>query len=689
MSGQRGRLGLLLAVLSLATVPGSAEEWYDAYEKGLQALGRKQAARAEALFERAIRKRPEPGRNLITYGTNRLREYHPYLRLADARLLGGDLDGARDALKASESSGGEPADERARLGAAIEKAAGIRAAAAPPAARAPPAPPPRLATPTPPPVPPPTPRPATPAPIPTATAAPQGTLALGSQPAGATVLLDGRLLGSTPIRIDLAAGDYTVTLRREGTADQSFPVRVRPGRTTEESRELVMVGAAPEFEPETEKVASLVVYSDPPGATVYLDDEPIGTTAPGSGRLVKSGVEPGPHLVRVALRGREGVTGEVVVPELGPATLRLTLPTRSAPLPWPYLFTGAVLVLGAVAFYFRRGRRSPDISEARTLSAPGKTPPSRRTTVATAPTMTTPPPTSAPQRTAAASPAGETIGLPTPPRTPTVGERFGEYLLLDILGKGGMAQVFRAERHGEHVALKRPLPHFVEEAEFRERFQREADIGRTLHHPNIIRILERGDVAKVPYFTMELVDGVTLQQKIRRQGAFEAKEAAILISQVAEALDYAHLKGVVHRDLKPSNIMLLEDGTAKVMDYGIARAQRFEGLTVTGAFLGTPDYVAPETAEGKGSDARSDLYSLGVVFYELLTAKKPFVGETPFATLRKHCTEPPTPPSVVAPGVPREIETIILRLLAKAPNARYPGAEELLIELREFINRAA
>jgi serine/threonine-protein kinase len=252
-----------------------------------------------------------------------------------------------------------------------------------------------------------------------------------------------------------------------------------------------------------------------------------------------------------------------------------------------------------------------------------------------------------------------------------------------------MAAVFKAERGGEVCALKRPLPAFLEDAEFLERFLREAELGRTLHHPNIIRIFERGDVGGIPYFTMELVQGETLHARVRSAGALAPRAATRIIAQVAEALDYAHLKGVVHRDLKPSNIMILEDGDVKVMDYGIARARRFEGLTLTGAFLGTPDYVAPETAEGKGTDARSDLYALGVVFYEILTGKKPFVGDTPFATLRKHCTEAPTPPSTISPGTPRELEAIILKLLRKDPGERYPSAEELLVELRDYLNRAA
>jgi serine/threonine-protein kinase len=279
--------------------------------------------------------------------------------------------------------------------------------------------------------------------------------------------------------------------------------------------------------------------------------------------------------------------------------------------------------------------------------------------------------------------------LATPPAAtaiPTI-EQFGPYRLVEPLGRGGMAAVYKAERDGEFAALKRPLRGFLEEPEFLERFLREAEIGRTLHHPNIIRIYERGEVDGVPYFTMELIRGETLQQQLRRAGALDPLAATDVVSQVAEALDYAHLKGVIHRDLKPSNVMVLEDGTIKVMDYGIARARKFEGLTVTGAFLGTPDYVAPETAAGSGADARSDLYSLGIIFYELLTGARPFVGHTPFETLMKHHSEVPTPPSAIMPGCPRELEAIILKLLSKKPDDRFASAEDLLIAFREYLNR--
>jgi serine/threonine-protein kinase len=133
--------------------------------------------------------------------------------------------------------------------------------------------------------------------------------------------------------------------------------------------------------------------------------------------------------------------------------------------------------------------------------------------------------------------------------------------------------------------------------------------------------------------------------------------------------------------------MILADGTAKVMDYGIARARRFEGLTVTGAFLGSPEYVAPEAIEGHHTDARSDLYSLGVVFYETLTGRRPFLADSPFAVLRLHLTAPPAPPTQIRPEVPVELERIVLKLLAKEPDQRYASAEELVLELRDFLYR--
>jgi serine/threonine-protein kinase len=252
-----------------------------------------------------------------------------------------------------------------------------------------------------------------------------------------------------------------------------------------------------------------------------------------------------------------------------------------------------------------------------------------------------------------------------------------------------MASVYKAERAGEMSALKRPLALLLDDREFLERFLREAEIGRALNHPNIVRILSRGKVDDVPYFTMELLPGQTLQAYLGSSGAPEPRIAAMIMAQVAEALDFAHSKGVIHRDLKPSNIMLLRDGTAKVMDFGIAQARRFEGLTATGAFLGTPDYVAPEVIEGKGAEPRSDLYSLGAVFYELLTGRRLFTGETAFAVLKKHVGEEAPRPSEFQPAIPPELDALVRRLLAKSPEARPASTEELVVALRDWLNRAA
>jgi predicted Ser/Thr protein kinase len=626
-------------VLALSCLPAGADEWFDAYARGLEALRQRQGAQAAALFERAIRLRAEPGANLITYGTNRLDRYHPYLRLAEARLLAGEPEKAKEALARSAARGKEPADERARLLAQAEEAlAKARAAAA------------------------------TPAPPSTVAALPPTTLA----PATLAAAPPATLPEAPPTTLARAATPVPSATARRPTSDtlERVPAEVTP---------------APPAPP---AVTSLIVYSQPPGAALYLDDELLGVTDPRSGRLVKTGVAPGSHRLRASLAGHEDASQDVDLAASGPTTVHTNLSPSAEGLSPTALAAAAaaVLALGGAGLWMWRRKAALATGRGSTVALSSDRLPPGADTHAT--TRTGP-------RTPVSPPMGdevlerETVALPSGTKVSADQDRFGDYRLLEALGKGGMATVYKAERRGDVCALKRPLPAFLEDPEFRQRFLREAEIGRTLHHPNIIRILERGEVGGVPFFTMELVEGETLQSYVRRRGALPPKEAARVVAQVAEALDYAHLKGVVHRDLKPSNIMVVGDGTVKVMDYGIARARRFEGLTLTGAFMGTPDYVAPETAEGKGTDARSDLYSLGIVFYEILTGKKPFVGETPFATLRKHCTELPTPPSVISPGTPREVEAIVLQLLRKDPAERYPGAEELLIALREFINRAA
>ncbi len=524
-----------------------------------------------------------------------------------------------------------------------------------------------------------------------AASGPTGTLEIRTEPTGATVLLGTRLLGATPLQVQITPGSYRVTLRREGFEEQSFPIQIIADQLVREVRSLKAAPPASSGPPAggppplavpspAPDAASLVVFTEPPGATVYLDDEPLGESDPASGRLVKTRLRPGVKRVRASKAGFEDVSREVEVPRSGAAEVQLALaPSRTALSP---LVVAIVATVAAGLFLLARQRLRGGKATPREPSPPTPLPSPASSAGLPGPITDRPQPTGR-SPTLQASEA-ERAKVPE-----AAEERFGDYSLRETLGRGGMATVYLAERGGELVALKRPHVAFLDDAEFRERFLREAEIGITLHHPNIVRILERGNVQGVPYFTMEFVPGQTLQAWLRGRGALAVREACRIVTQVAEALDYAHLKGIVHRDLKPSNVMVLPDGSARVMDYGIARAQRYEGITATGAFLGTPDYVAPETAEGNVTDARSDLYSLGVLFYELLTGRKPFVGETPFATLRMHVSEAPAPPSAVLPGIPAELEAIVLRLLAKNPDDRYPGAEELLGDLRAYANRAA
>jgi hypothetical protein len=415
----------------------------------------------------------------------------------------------------------------------------------------------------------------------------------------------------------------------------------------------------------------LEIVSEPPGAAAYVDDEPIGSTDPHTGRIVKSGVRPGRHRVRVSRPGHEDVTQDVEVPRGGTASFHAVLARSGSAVsdqrPW-IVFGALALLLVAVTAWLALRRPSP--GGASTIFARTPRP---------GPTPIRPEP--------GATPAGPLS--PGARRDELGNEWFGDYRLLELLGRGGMASVHRAARGHDLVALKRPLASLLEDPDFLKRFLREAEIGRTLNHPNIVRILERGQFAEVPYFTMELLAGETLHAHVAKWGAATPRTSVEIMAQVAEALDFAHTKGIVHRDLKPSNIMLLPDGTAKVMDFGIARARRFSGLTTTGAFLGTPEYVAPETVEGGEAEARSDLYALGIVFFELLTGRRPFVSESAFALLQKHLKEPPPAPSRFEPAVPAELDELVLMLLRKSPDERPASAEALVVLLRDWLNRAA
>jgi len=290
-----------------------------------------------------------------------------------------------------------------------------------------------------------------------------------------------------------------------------------------------------------------------------------------------------------------------------------------------------------------------------------------------------------------------TIAAPTTP-TPAsgggggavrveAGRVFGErYRILSLLGAGGMGQVFRVEdaTSGQALALKVLRPLDAEDTDRVRRFQREIQILTRIRHPAVLHILDWGDSAAGLYFVTELVDGEDLKVAIRRRGAWPAPEAAALGATLAEALAAAHAQGVVHRDVKPNNVMIARDGSVRLLDFGLARGAGMDltTLTRTGTILGTPGYMSPEQFDAHGVDERSDLYSLGVVLFEVLTGRLPFTGQTPIAVALAHKTETPPLPRALRPGIPAWLERVVLRCLEKDPARRFASASELAAELR-------
>jgi serine/threonine-protein kinase len=256
------------------------------------------------------------------------------------------------------------------------------------------------------------------------------------------------------------------------------------------------------------------------------------------------------------------------------------------------------------------------------------------------------------------------------------------YRVLKRLGVGGMAEVWCAEDEvlGRRVALKLLGGRFATDPEFRERFRREAQSAAALTHPNIVGIFDRSEWEGTPYIAMELVDGQTLKDIVRERGPLPPHIAVGLTEQILGALGYAHRRGIVHRDVKPQNVILDPEGQAKVADFGIAQAGHSQ-MTQTGAIVGTVQYLSPEQANGLPVDPRSDLYSAGIVLYELLTGRVPFDGEAPVAIALKHVNELPVPPGQLRPGIPPAVEAVVLRALEKDPARRFQTAEEFIAAL--------
>jgi serine/threonine-protein kinase len=259
----------------------------------------------------------------------------------------------------------------------------------------------------------------------------------------------------------------------------------------------------------------------------------------------------------------------------------------------------------------------------------------------------------------------------------------GRYEVGRLLGAGGMAEVYEGHDRllARRVAIKILLAQYAHDPAFLARFRREAQAAASLSHPNIVGVFDTGSEGDTWFIVMEYIDGRTLKDIIRAEGALYWARAAEVAADVAGALAVAHARGIVHRDVKPGNVMLTTEGKVKVMDFGIARATAVPSITQTSAVVGTAQYIAPEQAQGLEVDARSDVYALGCCLYEMVTGQVPFTGPTPVAIAYRHVREDPTPPRALNPDVPVPLERVCLKAMAKRPEDRYQTAAELQRDL--------
>jgi beta-lactam-binding protein with PASTA domain len=258
----------------------------------------------------------------------------------------------------------------------------------------------------------------------------------------------------------------------------------------------------------------------------------------------------------------------------------------------------------------------------------------------------------------------------------------GRYRVVSTLGGGGMADVYLAEdlKLGRKVALKVLLRRYAGDAQFVERFRREAQAAAQINHPNIVSIYDWGAIGETYYIVMEYVQGETLKERVRRGGRMAPADAVAVALGLLAAVETAHGAGVIHRDIKSQNILLDPSGTVKVTDFGIAKAGDSQ-MTEAGSILGTAQYLAPEQAKGLPVDQRSDLYSVGVVLYEMLTGQVPFQGDSAVTVALKHVNEMPPEPAELVPGLPYSLNQIVLKALAKDPDRRYASAAEFAADL--------
>ena len=261
----------------------------------------------------------------------------------------------------------------------------------------------------------------------------------------------------------------------------------------------------------------------------------------------------------------------------------------------------------------------------------------------------------------------------------------GRYEIIEEIGRGGMAQVFLAKCLvlNRYVAIKVLRPEYRDDAEFIKRFKIEAQSAASLSHPNIVSIYDVGNEGDMEYIVMEHVEGITLKQYLGAKGTLPWKEAVDSAAQICSGLEHAHKKGIIHKDIKPENIMITKEGILKITDFGIAKALNQGTITTGGLTMGSVHYFSPEQARGGITDAKTDLYSVGILLYEMVAGKRPFEGETAISVAMQHIEAEPVRPSMFNQSIPKSLETVILKAMKKNQSERYQSATEMLIDLKK------